>query len=68
MSPIGRSIGTWLTLSLPILDVHVALAGYADLAMAAYLTLATLAALALSRRRARARTSRWHWPCARHAS
>jgi len=34
--------GTWLVLSLPILDTHVALAGYADLAMAAYLTLAAL--------------------------
>ena len=34
--------GVWLVLSLPILDAHVALAGYADLAMAAYLTLAAL--------------------------
>ena len=43
MSPIGSLIGTWVTLSLPILDAHVALAGYADLAMAAYLTMAMLA-------------------------
>ena len=34
--------GTWLTLSLPILDTHVALAGYADLAMSAYFTLTAL--------------------------
>lgn len=45
MGPLGALIGTWLVLSLPILDTHVALAGYADLAMSAYLTLATLAAL-----------------------
>ena len=38
-------IGTWLVVSLPILDAHVALAGYADLPMAAYLTLAVLAGL-----------------------
>ncbi len=35
--------GAWLVASLPILDVHIALAGYADLPMAAYLTLAVLA-------------------------
>jgi hypothetical protein len=38
-------VGTWLVLSLPILNVHIALAGYADLAMSAYFTLAALAAL-----------------------
>ena len=38
-------IGTWLVLSLPVLDVHIALAGYADLAMATYFTVAVLAAL-----------------------
>jgi hypothetical protein len=43
MSPIGSLVGAWLTLSLPILDVHVALAGYADLAMATYLSVAMLA-------------------------
>jgi hypothetical protein len=43
MSPIGSLIGAWVTLSLPILDAHVALAGYADLAMATYLTMAMLA-------------------------
>ena len=43
--PLGALAGTWLMLSLPILNVHIALAGYADLAMAAYFTLAALAAL-----------------------
>ena len=38
-------VGTAMVISLPILNVHIALAGYADLAMAAYLTLGTLAAL-----------------------
>jgi hypothetical protein len=33
-------LGTWLVLSLPILEVHIALAGYADLAMSTYFTLA----------------------------
>ena len=42
MGPLVALIGAWLTLSLPILDAHVALAGYADLAMASYLTLAAL--------------------------
>lgn len=36
-------VGTWFVVSLPMLGVHVALAGYADLPMAAYLTLAVLA-------------------------
>src|SRR6185437_4509011 len=39
---LAALVGTWLVLSLPILDTHVALAGYADLAMASYLTLAAL--------------------------
>ena len=38
-------VGTWLIVSLPLLDVHVALAGYADLWLSAYLTLAVLACL-----------------------
>jgi hypothetical protein len=38
-------LGAWLVLSLPILDVHVALAGYADLPMAAYFTLGAVALL-----------------------
>ena len=41
----SRCIGTAIVMSLPILNVHIALAGYADLPMAAYLTLGTLAAL-----------------------
>jgi len=44
-SPLAALVGTWLVLSLPIVNVHIALAGYADLWMAAYFTLATLAAL-----------------------
>jgi hypothetical protein len=38
--PAVALVGTWLVLSLPILEVHIALAGYADLAMATYFTLA----------------------------
>jgi hypothetical protein len=46
-------VGAWLAGSLPIANVHVALAGYADLPMAAYVTLATLAG--------------WRWARLRHA-
>jgi hypothetical protein len=45
--PLAALVGTWLTLSLPILDTHVALAGYADLAMSAYFTLTALALVRL---------------------
>jgi hypothetical protein len=45
-------LGTWLVVSLPILDTHVALAGYADLAMATYFTLTALAALRFVQTRA----------------
>jgi hypothetical protein len=41
--PLAALVGTWLVAAMPILEVHVALAGYADLPMAAYLTLAALA-------------------------
>jgi len=41
--PLAALAGTWLVAAMPILDVHVALAGYADLPMAACLTLAALA-------------------------
>jgi hypothetical protein len=51
LAPLPALIGTWLVLSLPILDAHVALAGYADLAMATYLTLAALAWLRFARTR-----------------
>jgi len=44
-SPLAALVGTWLVLSLPIVNVHIALAGYADLWMAAYFTLAALAGL-----------------------
>ena len=44
-APLLALAGTGLVMSLPILNVHVALAGYADLQMAAYVTLGTLAAL-----------------------
>jgi hypothetical protein len=54
MVPLVALVGTWLVLSLPILDTHVALAGYADLAMATYLTLTALASLRFVRTR--------HWP------
>jgi len=43
LCPLWALVGAWLVVSLPILDVHIALAGYADLPMAAYLTLAVLA-------------------------
>jgi hypothetical protein len=39
----GALIGTWMVSSLPLANVHVALAGYADLPMAAYFALAALA-------------------------
>lgn len=48
---VGALVATWLVLSLPILDAHVALAGYADLAMATYLTLTAFAALRFVRSR-----------------
>ncbi len=38
-------VGSTMVMSLPILNVHIALAGYADLPMAAYVTLGTLAVL-----------------------
>jgi hypothetical protein len=45
VSPPGALVATWMVSSLPILNAHVALAGYADLWMAAFLTLGVLAAL-----------------------
>lgn len=44
-TPLFALTGTWLAVSLPILDVHIALAGYSDLAMATFFTLATVALL-----------------------
>ncbi len=43
--PVIALVGSAIVMSLPILNVHIALAGYADLPMATYLTLGTLAAL-----------------------
>jgi len=50
-SPLAALVGCWIVVSLPLADVHVALAGYADLPMAAYFTLAALATLAWIRTR-----------------
>lgn len=43
LPPLWALVGTWIVVSLPIFGVHIALAGYADLPLAAYLTLAVLA-------------------------
>ena len=43
IEPLPALIATLLATATPILDVHIALAGYADLPMAAYLTLSALA-------------------------
>ena len=40
---IGALLGTWLVASLPLANIHVALAGYADLPMATYYALAAIA-------------------------
>jgi len=50
--PLAALAGSWAVNSLPLLNVHVALAGYADLPLAAYFTLGTLAALRYLRTRA----------------
>lgn len=42
-APLVAVIGVWLLASLPLVDVQVALAGYADLLMGAVYTLAALA-------------------------
>ncbi len=44
--------GSWAVNSLPLLNVHIALAGYADLPLAAWFALGTLAALRFARTRA----------------
>jgi hypothetical protein len=43
--PLGALVGAWLVTSLPLANVHVALAGYADLPMAMFYTCAALALL-----------------------
>ena len=45
LAPLPALAATWLVASLPMMNVHVALAGYADLWMSAYLTLGVLAGL-----------------------
>lgn len=50
-SRLAALIGAWFASSLPLLDVHVALAGYADLPIAAYLTVAALAGVRFARNR-----------------
>jgi hypothetical protein len=42
LPPLGALIGAWLLASLPLVDVQVALAGYADLMMGAMYALAAL--------------------------
>jgi hypothetical protein len=44
-APLAALVGTWLIVSMPILEAHVALAGYADLPLATFLTCAVLAGL-----------------------
>lgn len=51
LGPLGATIGAWLASSLPLANVHVALAGYADLPMSAYYALAALALWRWSRER-----------------
>jgi hypothetical protein len=43
VSALSAMIGAWLVTSLPLANVHVALAGYADLPMAAFYAMAALA-------------------------
>jgi len=51
LAPLFALTGTWLIVSLPILETHVALAGYADLPLACYLTVGALAGFTWIRRR-----------------
>jgi len=51
--PLPALVGTWLVTAAPILNAHIALAGYADLPMAAYLTLSALAGYLWIRSRSR---------------
>ena len=54
LSPLGAIIGAWLVSSLPLANVHVALAGYADLPMAVYYAVAAICVWRFARSRARA--------------
>lgn len=49
--PLLALVGAAIVMSLPILNVHIALAGYADLPLAAYLTLGAISALVAIRTR-----------------
>ncbi|MEO5763770.1 MAG: hypothetical protein ABIR52_00520 [Casimicrobiaceae bacterium] len=42
LAPLAALAGTWLAVSLPLLNAHVALAGYADIFLAGAVTLAAL--------------------------
>jgi hypothetical protein len=44
-APLPALVGASIVMSLPILNVHIALAGYADLPLAVYLTLGTVCAV-----------------------
>jgi hypothetical protein len=45
MTPLPALVTVWIMASLPLLDTHVALAGYADLYVAGFVTLGALALL-----------------------
>jgi hypothetical protein len=51
--PLRSLVGAWLVVSLPIFDAHIALAGYADLSLAACLALTVLSGWRWSERRGR---------------
>jgi len=53
VAPLAALIGAYIVASLPLLDVHAALAGYADLPQAALYTLAALATYRWALRRDR---------------
>jgi len=42
VEPLAALAGTWLAVSPPLLSAHIALAGYADIFLAAFVTLAAL--------------------------
>jgi hypothetical protein len=52
LPPIGSMIGAWLASSLPLANIHVALAGYADFPMAVYYAAAAVALWRWTRSRA----------------
>ena len=54
ISALGAIVGAWLVSSLPLANVHVALAGYADLPMAVYYAVAAICVWRFATTRARA--------------